>query len=67
MEEKQITLDATTVQFIIDKLEALKEIDELNLTDWFNVECTEDRMHTAKNYIECGNLIQYLKETLYGN
>ncbi len=67
MEEKQITLDAATVQSIIELLEGLKEIREFNLTDWSSIECTEDRMGMAEDYIECGTIIQYLKETLYGN
>jgi hypothetical protein len=66
MEEKQIMLDVTTVKFIIEKLEALKEIDELNLTDWDRDESTEDRLSFAEGYIECGNLIKFLNAKLYG-
>jgi hypothetical protein len=67
MEKNQITLSVETVEFIIDKLQELKDVEEFNLTDWVKDESTEDRMSFAKSYIECGNLIKHLKETLYGN
>lgn len=64
MAQKEIMLERETIQYVIEKLEELKEIEELNLTDWDKIECDEDRLSCAKGYIECGNLIQYLKSKL---
>jgi hypothetical protein len=60
-------LDIETIQIIIEKLEELKEIELLNLTDFDKPESSEDRMSYAKGYIECGDLIFWLKQELYGN
>lgn len=67
MAYQEIILDVETIKHIIEKLEQSKESLELNLTDWDKCECTEDRMSIAEEYIECGNLISYLKQKLYGN
>jgi hypothetical protein len=64
MAQEKIVLERETIQYVIEKLQALKEVEELDLTDWDKDEATEDRLSTARNYIECGTLINYLKSKL---
>ncbi len=64
MEEKQIMLDVETIQYVIEKLEELKEIEEFKLTDWTKDEATVDRLDYAKSYVEVGDLINFLKRNL---
>jgi hypothetical protein len=59
-----VLLEKETIQLLIEKLKALKEVDELYLTDWDKDEATEDRLSIAKSYIESGELINYLKSKL---
>jgi hypothetical protein len=59
-----VLLEQETIQLLIEKLKALKEVDELYLTDWDNDSATEDRLSIAKSYIESGELINYLKSKL---
>lgn len=54
------------IHLIIEKLEILKKIEELEFTDWNKTESTEDRLESARNYIECGNLIKLLNNELNG-
>lgn len=68
MEPKtEILIDSPTIEFIIEKLESLQEAELINLTDWDKMESTEDRLFYAKGYVECGNLINYLKTKIEEN
>lgn len=60
----QVLLEKETIQFIIEKLEMVKEIELLNFTDFDEDQASEDRMASAKNYVECGDLINYLEKSI---
>jgi hypothetical protein len=63
-QELPILLEKESVEFIIQKLNDLKEIEFFNFTENEDDLGDEDRMSHALCYIQCENMINYLKEKL---
>jgi hypothetical protein len=61
-ENTPILLDKQSIEFIIDNLSDYRTLLTFEFED--DEQCTEDRLSTAKQIVDCDTMINYLKSKI---